>query len=265
VAIELRFADGREDRLSALAADLVSRQVSVLVANDRSAAAAVKAATSSIPIVFGSGRDPVEDGLVASLNRPGGNATGIHVFSTGLGPKRLHLLRELVPNAKLIAVILDPNAGSTPFQVRQIEAAAQAIGQDILVLNVSNESEVNSTFATVAERKAGAVLYGASTLFQIMRVREQLIALAARHAIPAMYEWREFVTAGGLISYNTSRAENGHQIGVYTGRILKGATPAELPVVQSTKFELVINLKTAKTLGLVIPDRLLASADEVIE
>src|SRR5262249_23810607 len=166
VAIELRFADGHEDRLPALAADLVSRRVSVLVASDTPSALAAKAATATIPIVFGSGRDPVQLGLVASLNRPGGNATGMHVFLTAVGPKRLALLRELVPNAKLIAVVLNSSAVSTPFQVREIEAAAQAMGQEILVLGVSNETEVNAAFAAMVERKAGAVVFGASTLFQ---------------------------------------------------------------------------------------------------
>jgi putative ABC transport system substrate-binding protein len=263
VAIELRFADGRENRLPALAADLVSRRVSVLVANDTSAALAAKAATETIPIVFGSGRDPVELGLVASLNRPGGNATGVHVFVTALGPKRLHLLRELVPNATLIAVVVNSSAATTPFQVREIEEAAQAIGQDILVLGVSNENEINAAFEAMVERKATAIVFGARTLFQVLRV--PILALAARHRIPATYEWREFVTAGGLMSYSTSRAENGYQIGLYTGRILNGAKPAELPVVQSSKFELAINLKTAKALGLDVPDKLLALADEVIE
>jgi putative ABC transport system substrate-binding protein len=263
VTIELRFADGREDRLPTLAADLVSRHVSVLVANDTPSAVAAKAATSTIPIVFGSGRDPVEIGLVASLGRPGGNATGVHVFVTALLPKRLHLLHELVPNAKLIAVVVNPSTATASFQVQEIEAAAQAIGQDILVLNASNETEINAAFAAMVERKADAVLFGATALFQVLR--KQVVALAARHAIPASYEWREFVTAGGLISYSTSRAEIEHQIGAYVGRIIKGAKPAELPVIQSTKFELAINLKTAKALGLTIPPGVLARADEVIE
>ena len=168
-----------------------------------------------------------------------------------------------MPNATLIAVVVNSGAATTPFQVREIEAAAQAIGQDILVLGVSNETEVNAAFAAMVERKASAVVFGASTLFQVLRA--PILALAARHRIPATYEWREFVTAGGLMSYSTSRAENGHQLGLYTGRILNGAKPAELPVVQSTKFELAINLRTAKSLELQIPDKLLALADEVIE
>jgi putative tryptophan/tyrosine transport system substrate-binding protein len=262
-AIELRFSEGREDLLPGLAADLVRRQVSVLVANDPASALSAKAATSTIPIVFASGRDPVEIGLVASLNRPAGNATGVYGFITELGPKRLHLLRELVPNAKLIAFVANPSSLNASFQVQEMLAAAQAIGQSILVLNASNDGEIDAAFATVIERKAGAIIYAANTWFQV--ISERLVALAARHAIPAMYEWREFVTAGGLISYNTSRAEFAQQIGVYVGRILKGAKPEDLPVVQSSKFELVINLKTAMALGLAIPDKLLALADEVIE
>ena len=262
-AIQLRFSGGREDLLPGLAADLVQRQVSVLVANDPPSALAAKAATSTIPIVFSSGRDPVEHGLVASLNRPGGNATGVYSFVTKLGPKRLHLLRELVPNTKLIAFIINPSGTNTPFQVNEMLAAAQAVGQDILVVNASNESEIEAAFATMIERKAGAIIYQANTWFQV--IRERLVALTARHAIPAMYEWREFVTAGGLISYNTSRAETLQQMGVYAGRILKGARPGDLPVVQSSRFELAINLKTAKALGLEVPDKLLALADEVIE
>jgi len=262
-SIEPRFSEGRDDLLPALAADLVRRHVSVLVANDAPSSLAAKAATSDVPIVFGTGRDPVQSGLVASLNRPAGNATGVFVFGTELGPKRLHLLRELVPNAKVIAFVVNPSSGTAPFQVDEMLTAAQAIGQDLLVLNASNEGEIDTAFTTMVARNAGAIVYGANTWFQI--VRERLVDLAARHAIPAMYEWREFVTAGGLISYNTSRAENGRQIGAYVGRILNGAKPADLPVVQSTRFELVINLKTAKALGLAIPPGVLAIADEVIE
>jgi putative tryptophan/tyrosine transport system substrate-binding protein len=261
--IELRFSEGREDLLPRLAADLVRREVSVLVANDPASALAAKAATSTVPIVFASGRDPVEVGLVSSLNRPTGNATGVYGFVTELGPKRLHLLRELVPHAKLIAFIVNRSSMNAPFQVDEMRAAAQVIGQDILVLNGSNESEVDAAFATLTERRAGAILYGANTWFQV--IRDQLVALAARHAIPAMYEWREFVTAGGLVSYSTHRPEFMRQIGAYVARILKGASTSDLPVVQSSRFELVINLKTAKALGLNIPDKLLAIADEVIE
>jgi ABC-type uncharacterized transport system substrate-binding protein len=184
---------------------------------------AAKAATSTIPIVFASGRDPVELGLVPSLNRPAGNATGVYGFVTELGPKRLHLLRELVPHAKLITFILNQSSMNAPFQVDEMSAAAQAIGQDILVLNASSESEIDAAFATATARKAGAIICRANTWFQV--IREQLVALAARHAIPAMYEWREFVTAGGLVSYSTHRPEFMRQIGAYVGRILKGVKP----------------------------------------
>jgi putative ABC transport system substrate-binding protein len=224
---------------------------------------AAKAATATIPVVFAVGGDPVEWGLVASLNRPSGNLTGIGIFTQGLGPKRLGLLRELVPSARLIAFFVNPNSGAAALQVKELQTAAQAVGQEILVLNAGTEGEINQAFATLVQRKVGAILYSANLLFQV--VRDQLVALAAHHSIPAMYEWREFVTAGGLISYNTDRAEAWRQVGAYTGRILKGTKPADLPVVQSTKFELVINLKTAKALGIDVPPMLLARADEVIE
>ncbi|HMF23242.1 MAG TPA: ABC transporter substrate-binding protein [Pseudolabrys sp.] len=214
-------------------------------------------------MVFAHGGDPVESGLVANLNRPSGNLTGVGIFTIGLGPKRLGLLRELVPNTRLIGFFVNPNSGAAALQIKELEAAAQAVGQGILILNAGTEGEINQVFATLAQRKVGAILYSANLLFQV--VRDQLVALAAHHSIPAMYEWREFVTAGGLISYNTNRTEAWRQVGTYTGRILKGTKPADLPVVQSTKFELVINLKTAKTLGLDVPPQLLARADEVIE
>src|SRR5262249_9935143 len=263
-AIELRFSEGREDLLPRTGRGFGSAP-GLRPRRQRSGfgAGAAKAATSTIPIVFASGRDPVELGLVASLNRPGGNATGVYGFVTELGPKRLHLLRELVPNTKLIAFIINPTIMHATCEVNEMLAAVQAAGQDILVVNASNESEIEATFATMIERKVGASIYGATTSFQV--IRERLVALTARHAIPAMYEWREFVTAGGLISYNTSRAETLQQMGVYAGRILKGARPGDLPVVQSSRFELAINLKTAKALGLEVPDKLLALADEVIE
>ena len=189
----------------------------------------------------------------------GGGASARPLFP----PKRLYLLHDLVPSARLVAVIANPTNPTLPFQLREVEAAARAIGQDILVLNVSNESELDAAFATLVERKAGAILYLASTLFQVLL--KKVVALAARHAIPAMYEWPEFVTAGGLISYSTSRAESGHQIGSSAGRVLKGAKSAELPVVQSTKFELVINLRTARALSLTVPQWILLTANEVIE
>ena len=263
IAIEFSFSDGRDDQLPALAADLVRRRVTVLVATDRPSALATKAATATIPIVFTSGADAVEIGLVASLNWPGGNATGVNIFTTELGPKRLELLRQLLPNAGTIAFVVNPNSAFTGRQVNELQTAAAALGQQILVLNAGNEKEINEAFATIVERRVAAILYGATLFFQVRQ--DQLIALAARHSIPAMYEWREFVTAGGLMSYSTSRAEAYRQLGIYTGRVLKGANPADLPVMQSIRFEFVINLKTAKALGIKISDDLLSLADEVIE
>ena len=263
IAIEFRFSDGQDDQLPALAAELVRRRVAVLVATDRPSALAAKAATATIPIVFTSGADAVEIGLVASLNRPGGNATGVNIFTTELGPKRLELLRQLLPNAGTIAFIVNPNSATTGRQVSELQTAAAALGQQILVLNAGSEKEIDEAFATIVERRVAAVLYPASLFFQVRQ--EQLVALAARHSIPAMYEWREFVTAGGLMSYSTNRTEAFRQAGIYTGRVLKGANPAELPVMQSIRFEFVINLKTAKALGIKIPGDLLSLADEVIE
>ncbi len=263
IAIEFRFSDGQDDQLPALAAELVRRRVAVLVATDRPSALAAKAATATIPIVFTSGADAVEIGLVASLNRPGGNATGVNIFTTELGPKRLELLRQLLPNAGTIAFIVNPTSAATGRQVSELQTAAAALGQQILVLNAGSEKEIDEAFATIVERRVAAVLYPASLFFQVRQ--QQLVALAARHSIPAMYEWREFVTAGGLMSYSTNRAEAFRQIGIYTGRVLKGANPADLPVMQSIRFEFVINLKTAKALGIKISDDLLSLADEVIE
>jgi len=262
VAVQYRFSDGDDSRLAAIAADFVRRQVAVIVASGPSAVA-VKGATSTIPIVFSSGADPVGQGLVASLSRPGGNATGVAVFTNELGPKRLELLRELAPKAGLIAFVVNPHSTTTAAQVKDIQTAAAALGQKIVVVNASTPEEVEQAFPTIAEEKAGAVLYSAHQFYQI--VRDQLVALAARHRLPAMYEWREFVEAGGLASYSTSRNDSFRQMGVYTGQILKGAKPSELPVVQPTKFELVINLTTAKALGLEVSAKLLALSDEVIE
>ncbi|MFL4984062.1 MAG: ABC transporter substrate-binding protein [Xanthobacteraceae bacterium] len=263
VAIEYRFAEGQDERLPALAAELVGREVTMLVATDRPSAVAAKAATATIPIVFTSGGDPVQQGLVASFNRPGGNATGVSLFTIELGPKRLELARELLPKPGTIAFVVNANSSSTPFQVREMQAAAQAIGQPLLVVSIGTEEEAGKAFATMADRNVAAVFYAANLFFQV--ISERLVALAARHRIPAVYEWREFVTAGGLLSYGTDRNEVGREAGNYAGRILKGERPADLPVVQSSRFELVINLKTAKALGLAIPPTLLARADEVIE
>jgi putative ABC transport system substrate-binding protein len=263
VAIEFRHSDGQDARLPALAADLVGRNVSVLVATDRPSSLAAAAATTSVPVVFLTGRDPVGQGLAASFSRPDRNLTGINVFTVELGPKRFELLREMVPNAAEIAFIVNPRSAVGGYQVSELTAAAEASGQRIVVLNVGAESEVNPAFETIAKRKVGAVLYSANLFYQV--VLDQLVALAARHAVPAMYEWREFVAAGGLMSYSVSRAEAWHQVGLYTGRVLQGARPADLPIVQSTRFELAINLKTAKALNLTVPPGLLARADEVIE
>ena len=263
VAIEYRFAEGQPDRLPALAAELVGLPPALLVATGGPAAVAAKKATATIPIVFSVGPDPIQLGLVASFNRPGGNATGTHSFGISIIPKRLELLREILPQPGLIAYLVGPQTQATLEQLRQVEAAAQGVGQPILVLHGRNEDEIEKAFATMAERQVRGLLYGASEYFQV--IADKLIALAARYRIPAGYEWREFVTAGGLMSYNTKRGEGSRLAGDYAGRILKGAAPADLPVVQSSRFELVINLKTAKDLGLTVPQALLARADEVIE
>ena len=263
VAIAYRFSEGQYDRLPMLASDLVRRSAKLLVATDGPSALTAKAATTTIPIIFGVGVDPVEVGLVASLNRPSGNSTGVSFFTTELGPKRLGLLRELMPKPGLIAFVTSPNTASTPPQVERLQAAAQSVAQPLLLISAGTEAQVDEAFATMAERNVAAIVYGASLFFQV--VSDQLIALAAKHAIPAVYEWREFVTAGGLMSYSTNRTEIGRQVGNYSGRMLNGANPADLPVVQSTKFELVINMKTARALGLDVPPTLLARADEVIE
>jgi putative ABC transport system substrate-binding protein len=263
VAIEYRFAEGQDERLPTLAAELVRRHVAMLVATDRPSALAAKAATATIPIVFTSGADPVQLGLVSSFNRPGGNATGVFLLSTELGPKRLGLVRELLPQPGTIAFFVNPNNAATPFQVTEMQAAARAVGQPLLIFNASTEEQVDKAFDAMAERNVAAILYGAGLFFQV--VSEQLVALAARYRIPALYEWRDFVTAGGLMSYSTDRNEIGREAGTYAGRILKGEKPGDLPVVQSSRFELVINLKTAKALGLDVPPTLLARADEVIE
>jgi putative tryptophan/tyrosine transport system substrate-binding protein len=263
VAIEYRFAEGQDERLPALATELARRQVTLMVATDRPSAVAARAATATIPIVFTSGFDPVQLGLVASFNRPGGNATGVSLLTTELGPKRLGLLRELLPRPGPIAFVVNPNSAATAFQIQEMQEAAQAVGQPLLIVSVGTEDEVDKAFAGMAERNVAAILYGATLFFQV--IGERLVALAARYRLPALYEWREFVTAGGLMSYSTDRNEVGRGAGSYAGRILKGEKPADLPVLQSSRFELVINLKTAKSLGLTVPDKLLVAADEVIE
>jgi putative ABC transport system substrate-binding protein len=264
LAVEYRWAENHNDRLPELAADLVRRQVAVIVATGGGASAlAAKAATTTIPTVFSSATDPVELGLVASLNRPGGNATGVHVMTNYLEGKRLGLLHELVPNATTIAVLVNPGTPGADSQLREAEAAAQAFVGKIHILKAGSDPELDKSFATLAKVRAEALLVAADPLFNAHR--QQIVALAARYAIPAIYEFREFAAAGGLMSYGISLADAYRQIGLYTGKILKGAKPADLPVMQPTKFELVINLTAAKALGINVPPTLLARADEVIE
>ena len=265
IAIEYRWADGAYDRLPALAADLVRRRVAVIAATGGSLSGlAAKAATSSIPIVFVAGEDPVALGLVTSINRPGGNATGVYIFLSEMDAKRMELLRELVRNPALIAVLLNPTfTPSFEATSKEIAEAARAAGQRIDVIEARNEREIHSAFKRIEQLQPQALLVGSDPFFNARR--EQLVTLANHYGIPAIYELREFAAAGGLMSYGTSLTEAYRQVGVYTGRILKSEKPADLPVVQSTKFELVINLKTAKALGVEIPPTLLARADEVIE
>jgi putative tryptophan/tyrosine transport system substrate-binding protein len=264
VAIYFRSADGQTDRLVTLAGDIVGRRVPVIVtAGGGAAALAAYAATTRIPIVFVSGVDPVTSGLVMSLNRPGSNATGVYIFQQVLEGKRLELLHGLVPAAALIAVLLNPTNANFQTQLRGVQDAARALGQQVSILSASTERDIDAALATVTESRAGALLVGSDPFFN--NERDQVIALAARHAIPAIYEGREFATAGGLASYGTSLADAYRQAGIYAGRILRGEKPADLPVVQPTKFEFVINLKTANTLGLHVPPGLSAGADEIIE
>jgi putative ABC transport system substrate-binding protein len=264
VAIEFRWAEGQYDQVPSLAADLVRRHVAVIVTTGgETSAVAAKAATKTIPIVFNSGTDPVRLALVASLARPGGNATGVNVFTTELAQKRLGLLHDLIAPTSRIAALLNPSFAPAVVNLREAGVAARAVGREIAAFHASSDEEIEAAFAQIAEARPGALLVASDPFFNSRR--ERIVALTARHAIPAIYEWREFAKAGGLMSYGTSLIEAYRQQGLYAGRILKGEKPADLPVVQLSKFELVINLITAKTLGLTFPPGLLAIADEVIE
>jgi putative ABC transport system substrate-binding protein len=261
---DYRSAEGQYDRLASLAADLVHRQVTVIVAiGGDSAALAAKMATATIPIVFGGGTDPVRSGIVTNLNRPGGNITGVSAFQVELEPKKLELLRELRPNAATIAVLVNPNFTPAQTQVNDIKAAARSVGQQIHLLTASTIREIDAAFTRLAEMRTDALLIATDPFFFTRAA--QLVVLSARHAMPTLYHRREFVAIGGLISYGSTTEEIYHLLGVYAGRILKGEKPGDLPIQLPTKFELVINLSTAKALGLQVPDKLLATADEVIE
>ena len=262
VTIEQRWAENQMDRLPELAAALVRRQVSVIAAFG-AAAFAARAATTTIPIVFGVPDDPVRQGLVSNLARPGGNLTGINFFVAELTAKRLGLLRELVPAATRVAVLVNPTSPEAETTLRDVEPAARALGLQIRVLNASTSREINEAFATFVREQPDALFVATNPFFQTRRV--QLAALAARHAVPTAFSVRDYAEAGGLMSYGTDVTDAWRQVGLYTGRILKGEKPADLPVVQSTRFELVINAETARMLGLTVPDKLLATADEVIE
>jgi len=262
VTIEYRWAEGHYDRLQALAADFVGRKIDVIVASGVSAAHAAKTVTATIPIVFSAG-DPVGEGLVASLSRPGGNLTGVTSLSSAVEPKRLELISELVPRNREIGLLVNPNNSRTKHVMRDVQEAARTKGVQLAIVKASSESDIDAAFASLIQRQASALVVTTDPFFNTQR--DQLVALAARHSLPAIYTYREFATIGGLITYGANLKEAYRQVGVYTGRILKGAKPADLPVQQTTKFELVINLKTAKALRLEIPQTMLSIADEVIE
>ena len=264
VAIKYRWAEGHIDRLPAMAADLVHRQVAVIAATSTPAALAAKAATTTIPIVFETGGDPIKLGLVASLNRPGGNVTGVTQLTVGLAPKEMEVLHELLPSARVMALLVNPaDPALAETATKEMQAAALTLGLELHVLNASAERDFDAVFAKLVEFRAGGLVIGGDALFTSRS--EQLAALAARHAVPAAYKGREFAAAGGLLSYGTDITDSYHLAGNYTGRILKGDKPADLLVQQATKIELIINLKTAKALGLNVPNTLIGRADEVIE
>jgi len=263
VAIEYGWADGQSDRLPTLAVELVRRKVAVFATGGPAAALAAKAASTTIPIVFVTSSDPVQLGLVASFNQPGGNATGVSFLASELVAKESELLRQLVPQATVIGLLVNPTSANAEIQLKDVPAAAHTLGLKIVVLNASGERDFDAAFAALVQQRAGALVVGSDPLFY--NRRQQLAAMAARHAIPAIYADREYAEAGGLMSYGTSLAAAFRQAGVYAGRILRGEKAADLPVVQATKFELVINVQTARMLGLTIPPSLLAIADEVIE
>jgi putative tryptophan/tyrosine transport system substrate-binding protein len=264
VAVDYRWALGEYERLPALAAELVERRVSVLIATGgEPAALAAKSATSTIPIVFAIGGDPIKLGLVASYNRPGGNATGANILAAEMDGKRLGLLHELIPNAARVGLLLNPNFPAYPTQLNELQRAATIIGLQVEVLRADTDSEIDAAFEIASQKRVGALILAASPFFDTRR--DKLVALATGHALPTVYHFREFAVAGGLMSYGVSIPHIYRQVGVYAGRILSGENPANLPVQQPTTFELVVNLKTAKTLGIEVPPTLLARADEVIE
>ena len=264
VAIEFRWAEGDADRLPSLAKELVARQVAVIAAvGGNVSALAAKAASSTIPIIFNTGGDPIKSGLVTSFNRPTGNVTGVSFFGVALGQKRFELIRALVPSATIMGILVNPEFPDTTLELNEVQTAAAASGQTLHVFSAATVPDIETAFETLVHQQIGALVVSSDPFFNSRR--DQLVALSARHAVPTIYQLREFAAAGGLISYGNNFADLYRQVGVYVGRILNGEKPSDLPVVQPTKFELVINLKTAKALGLTIPDKLLVAADEVIE